>query len=286
MKSSSIVFLAALFAFAPLAQAQQSPATNATSATATLAVTPEKQPAKSAWLAGFKSYNTSGRVGYMNDDAKGLNKGQVYSGKQEFFVGYKFANDWGGFLQGAQSRQHYNDRNMNRWSVSDPSVTLMHPDFYNDGYVKLRGQFRAYVPYTDRSKAQNIQQVAYYFTQIFSLPNGQEVFNQVIPRYFGADSYKDTDTTFYVENRTIYTKKLNSWCKLGLGNWLQMERHAGTPTGFSSEVIPQVDFIVSSNMSFGPRVSLPIYSENAVYDGPRNATLAEARGELFFQASL
>jgi hypothetical protein len=237
-------------------------------------------------LLGFKSYNTSARVRYLQDDTSGANKGQTYNGKQEFFVGYKFANDWGGFFQAAQSRLQYNDSTLDRWATNDPSLTLLHPDFFDNGFLRLRGQLRGYLAYTDRSKAQNIQQVAYYFTQILALGNGQELFNQVVPRYFGASTYKATDTNFLLENRTIYTKKINSWCKLGLGNWFQAEQHAGTPTGYSSEVIPQVDFVLNSNLSFGPRMYLPVFSQNVVYDGPRNATLDEARGELFIQASL
>lgn len=280
--------LLATFVVAVSLNAQAQTNATASAPTTTLSVTAEKQPPgrTSSFLLGFKSYNSSARVANLEDDAKAPSKGQVYNGKQEVFVGYRFANDWGGYVQTSQTRQQYNDRNLNRWSSGDPSFTLLHPDFYDSGFLRLRGQFRAYLPYTERSKNQNIQQVAYYFTQIFALGNGQEVFNQVTPRYFGAETYKDTDTTWYFENRTIYTKKLNSWCKLGLGNWLQIEQHQGTATGYASEVIPQVDFMIGSNITFGPRISLPIYSQNVVYDGPKNATLDEARGELFFQASL
>lgn len=275
--------LAFTLAFSSVSAAQ----TNTTAPAGSLSVSAEKPPkTSSSLLLGLKSYNSTARVAYLQDDATSPTKGQTYNGKQEVFLGYKFDNEWGGFAQVTQYRQQYNNSNLDRWSSGDPSLTLLHPNLFDNGAVRVLGQFRAYLPYTDRSKNQNIRQFAYYSTQIFALGNGQEIFNQVIPRYFAADKYNDADTTWYVENRTIYTKKISSWCKLGIGNWLQIENHSATTTGYTSEVIPQVDFLVSSNITFGPRVALPIYSQNSVYDGPKNATLQEARGELFFQATL
>jgi hypothetical protein len=289
--------LIATLALVLRAEAQQSsasiPAANATGAAAaeTTTVSAEKTPkavpaVSSTLLLGFKSYNTSARVGYMRDTETSPTKGRIYNGKQEAFLGYRFENQWGGFVQATQYKQQYNNSQLDRWSVSDPSLTLIHPDLYDNGFLHVTGQLRGYLPYTDRSKTLDIRQYAYYSNQIFSLGNGQEVFNQVVPRYFAANSYAPGDTTWYLEDRVIFTKKINSWCKLGLGNWLQIEQHSATATGYSDEVIPQVDFLISRNFSFGPRISLPIFALNAVYDGPKNATFEEARGELFFQATL
>lgn len=244
------------------------------------------KPGHKSLLLGFKSYNDTGRFEYLKDNAKGPTKGQTFNGKQEVFLGYKGTSGWGGYVQLTQYRYEFNDSSLNKWSVSDPSVSLIHPDLYNDGTLKVSGLVRTYIPHTDRSKNQNIRHYAYYSTQLYALGQGRDLFNQLIPRWFAAGRYNDGDTRFYVENRTVFTQKLNSWARWGIGNWLQMEQHAATATGYVDEVIPQFDFILNQNVFFGPRLSLPIFSQNSVYDGPRNATFEQARGELYFQATL
>ncbi|MBC7742795.1 MAG: hypothetical protein H7061_11385 [Bdellovibrionaceae bacterium] len=232
-------------------------------------------------LLGFKSYNDTGRFGTINDA-----KGQTYSGKQEAFLGYRFQSGWGGFVQATQYRYQYNDSTLNKWSASDTSVTLIHPDIYNDGTFKVIGTVRAYIPQTDRSKSKNIRQYAYYSTQLYAFAKGHDLFNQIIPRFFVADRYSDADTTFYIEDRTVYTEKLATWARWGIGNWFQYEKHSATIAGYSDEIIPQFDFILNSNFYFGPRLSLPVFTQNSVYDAPKNATWDQARAELFLQVTL
>ncbi len=237
-------------------------------------------------ILGFKSTNTSARYADRNADEKSPSKGQNYNGKQEVFVGYKLRNNWGGFVQLTQTRQQYNEPTLNKWSVGDPSLSLIHPDLYQDSSLRIKGLFRVYLPFTKRSKNTNIRQYAYYSTQIVKFANGAEFSNQLIPRLFAADMYKDDDTRLYLEDRGLYSQQINSWSRWGLGAWAQVEQHAKDPTGYSLEVIPQVDFILNSNTFVGPRIAMPVFSQNSVYDGPRGASLDEARAELFFQMSL
>ncbi len=234
-----------------------------------------------SFLLGLKSYDDSGRFGVLNDP-----KEKTFSGKQEAFLGYRFQSGWGGFVQGTQYRYQYNDSTLNKWSAGDTSVSLVHPDIYNDGTLKILGLVRAYIPQTDRSISKNIRQYAYYSTQLYALGKGRDLFNQAIPRWFVADRYAPTDTTFYAEDRTVYTEKLASWARWGIGNYLQYEKHSVSDDGYTDEIIPQFDFIINSSFYFGPRLSLPVFSQNSVYDGPKNATWEQARAELFFQVTL
>lgn len=245
-----------------------------------------KSKSSSNILLGFKSLNQFARFGFLNNDSSSSTKGQTFSGKQEIYGGYKFENGWGGFVQFTQYRRQYNDSAMNKWVRSDTSFSLIHPTLIDAKDVKVSGLVRSYLTETDRSVAQNIRQFAYYSTQIFTLDQGREISNFTIPRWFVASFYKDADTRFYFENYTVFTQKINSSSRWGIGNWLQIEQHAATATGYADEIVPQYDYLVSSNFFFGPRLYLPILSVNAVYDGPQNATLDQARAELFMKVSL
>ena len=118
------------------------------------------------------------------------------------------------------------------------------------------------------------------------MANGAEITNQLIPRVFAANFYEDRDTRFYVEDRTVYVQSINSWSRWVLGQWAQLEQHANAPTGYSLEIIPQIDFIINPATFIGPRIALPVFSQNSVYDGPTDAKLEQARAELYFQMSL
>lgn len=248
--------------------------------------TKAKAPAASKLILGYKSYNNSGRFGALKDDSKAPSKGVIYSGKHEGRIGYRHANQWGGYFQITQYRYQYNDSNLDRWSVSDPSVTLIHPDWYDDGTLKLSGAVRSYIPYSQRSKAQDIRRYYYSFGTNYTMSSGQNIFNQAILRFFSAREFRDSDTNFYFEDLTIYTRKINSWSRWGIGQWTQIESHAKTPTGYTVDLIPQVDFNVGPNILIGPRLSLPVYSQGFVYDGPKNSTWEEARAEIFVNATL
>ena len=190
MRTFSLVILS-LFIFSNLAHGQEAKAEISTSV--------GQQP-KSPWspslTMGFKSYNGSGRFGELNDSAKAPSKGRLYSGKQEVSAGVKFNNGWGSYLQFSQTRSEFNDSTLNKWSASDPSISLVHPDLYNNGSVKVSGMFRAYIPYTDRSRTQNIRHYAYYSNLNYLLKDGADLYNGAVIRFFPADIYKGTDTRF------------------------------------------------------------------------------------------
>lgn len=237
-------------------------------------------------MLGVKSYNDTGRFGELKDDKNDSSKGRTYKGKHEVFLGYRHQSGWGAYGQITQYRYEYNNAELNKWSMSDPSLTLVHPDFYNSDGLRLSGSARAYIPYTDRTKAQNIRQYAYYFNFNYALADGAEVFNTFIPRWFAADTYKAADSRFYIEDRTIYTQKVGSWGRWGIGHWTQFEQHAETPVGLTVELIPQFDFLISPKAFIGPRISFPVYVQDTVYDAPAEATSKYIYAQIYFQATL
>lgn len=254
--------------------------------TSAIVVPQQPQTARSKMLLGFKSTNDGARFETANNNAKSATKGKIYNGKQELFAGYALANGFGSYVQFTQYRQQFNDSSLDKWSVSDPSLSLLHPDFYASPFFKTGGLIRAYMPYTAGSKQRNVRQYAYYSNSVFFLDGGSEVSNQLIPRWFVADAYADTDTNFYVENRVTYSQKIGTWGRWGVANWSQWEQHSKTSPGFTSEMIPLFDFLLSKTVFVGPRILLPIAAKNVVYDGPTNATLEQGKLELYFQATL
>lgn len=286
MKTSTLLLLSFLTSSLVLAPGAESAAATTETSTSTLEKKSSSGPSRSQIILGIKSTNDTGRFAVLNDNAKSPSKGLTLNGKQEIFAGYKMRNNWGAFVQMTQYRREFNEPTLNKWVVADPSLSLIHPDLYQSDSLTIKGLFRAYAPYTDRSKSQNIRQYAYYSTQILKIANGAEINNQLIPRLFAADQYQDLDKRLYLEDRTTYTQSINSWSRWGIGQWAQVEQHANAGTGYCLEIIPQLDFVINPTTFVGPRVALPVFSQNYVYDGPQGASLDEARAELYFQMSL
>lgn len=284
------VMLAGLSAFAQ---------TPAASPSTTMTIAPEAKSSSilDSVVLGFKSYNETGRFGYQdqevvadkkNPNSKDAFIGRTYKGKHEARLGYKHTSGWGVYGTMTQYRYDYSSspNNNNKWSVSDPSITLTHPDFYNDGTLKIFGSARYYVPHTDRSKQLGVRQAAYYFDVSYKLAQDQEIFNEFNPRIFVQDSYSATDTRVKLEDLTTYTRKLGTWGRYGVGQWTQYEQHAEAPNGLTVDVFPFFDYLYTSKIFLGPRVYMPVLVEQSVYDGSRNATWENAYFQLFLQASL
>lgn len=171
--------------------------------------------------------------------------------------------------------------------AGDPSLTLIHPKFYDENGLRLTGQFRSYFPVTDRSNNRSQHQFAYYLYTNYSLPRGMAVWNQLTPRYFAQSYYKPADTTYLVEDISTLTQEMNSWLKIGVGQHSQVEYHDKTKTGVVAEVYPLVNFVFSRNIFIEARVNMPVYTnEGAVYEAPTTVGLDQAQPELFMQISI
>ena len=241
----------------------------------------EKSPWEPSMLMGLKSFNDSGRITDMNNP-----NGRTLKAKQEVYLGAKAANGWGGYAQMVQTANGNNNPSNDKWSVGDPSITLLHPTIYDGVSWRVWGQYRQYFPLSDRSKSLNQYQSAYYLYFTARLNETDNVFNQFTPRYFTQSTYAPTDTKLYFEDRTALSHKVSSWFRFGFGQWSQYETHAATAAGTSVEVFPYADFIVSKNIYFGPRLQMPVYMQNSVYDGPRAVATDNMLAEIYFEAAL
>lgn len=243
-------------------------------------------------VLGYKSYNETGRFGYRNDEVKKNTKdafiGRVYKGKHEAKLGFKMDSGWGLFGQLTQYRNDYsqNPNDNSKWSVSDPSLTMMHPDFYNDGTLKLFGSLRYYVPYTDRSKSLEVKQWAYYFDATYKISADLEVFNEFNPRFFAQSTYGSTDTRLKWEDILTITRKESAQLRWGLGQWTQWEQHAEAPQGTTIDIYPFLAYSFAPKFYVEPRIYLPVFVQNSVYDGSRNATWENSYFQIFVSASL
>ena len=59
-----------------------------------------------------------------------------------------------------------------------------------------------------------------------------------------------------------------------------------TSTGSVVEVYPLVDFVLNRNVFIEPRVNLPVYTVNSVYDAPKTVSLDQAQFEVYVQLSI
>lgn len=277
------------------AQAQTSSATvgggGEPSGVSSTVIVPPK-PSTSNIVLGVKSAIDSGRAGEM--DVVG---GRLVKSKNEAYAGYRMDNGWGAFYNGVQYHYAYYHENTqinaktktaaDGFRLSDPSVTMLHPDWYKNDNLIVFGQLRYYIPTTDRSMDKKINQFAYYLRLNAKFEGGHEIYNEVIPRYFGSTNYSAADTTNYVEDTTIYNYKIDGtgW-KIGAKSWAQYEEHKSTGTGYCLEAGPQASYSFNSHFSISPSVSFPLLKSNAVYDGPKAVATDQAYVSLFLQARL
>lgn len=236
--------------------------------------------------AGIKSSNATGRILDEKDER--------FKQKHEYFLGAAHKSGWGGYGQLVTSGTSYNNSSKDKLSAGDPSITVLHPDFFKSETLKLSGQFRRYFAFTDRSKNREQEQYAYYFYTTYSMPGQWVLWNQIAPRYFGQAFYKVGDSMFYTDDFTTITKKMTDWFSFGFAQWTQVEWHNEAPTGTSIDLItflkfsPSIAAIAgsSANFSIEPRLVMPAHVRNTVYDAPSRVSLNSMRAEVFAQMSL
>jgi hypothetical protein len=231
--------------------------------------------------AGVKSQNTAGRT---NELAKGA--GRRYKMKDEYYGGLTHTSGWGLSAMAVQAGESFGDPDKDHYASGDPSVTMAHPKLYDDGSLKITGQFRRYFANGLRSVDRHQAQYAYYMFTTYNMAHNVSVFNQLTPRYYHQAYYKKDDAKTYVEDYTTVTKKVNSWFKYGLGQHAQWEKHEDTATGAVVELYPLVDFVINNNIYFEPRVYLPVYKAQEVYDSPKAASLENSQFEIYGQISI
>ena len=220
-------------------------------------------------------------------------KGRRFKTKTEYYVGALHTSGWG--LQAlavtsgttyASDRDAKGAEQVSGFGAGDPSLTLIHPAFFDDGVTKVSGQFRRYFPASNRSINRNQRQYAYYNYITHKLGGGWTVFNQLIPRYFDQDFYKVGDTNYYLEDLTVLTKTVNSWFRYGVSQWSQMEWHRDAAAGTAVDIIPFATFVVNSKFFVEPRLRFPVQKVNAVYDSARAVALDNTQAEVYAQLTL
>lgn len=233
-------------------------------------------------VLGFKSYNDTGRGrDYSNPD------GLRAKSKEELYVGFKHSSGWGTYYNGVYSLESHAGSGVSKAAQGDPSIALLHPDYYNDGRIKHSGYMKMYYPVTDRSRDLGIYQYSYYLqTTVKNAIGDFDLLNIFTPRYFDDRSKKASNTHYFFEDISFLSRRYNSWIKYGVGQHTQYEAHFGTSPGLSTEVFPFMEFWIGSKSFISPRISLPVVARNSVYDGPRNATLEEARAQVYLQLGI
>ena len=272
----------------PLATGSDAPVTSAPATATSTAQAPAqlyKIPAPAfgpyKLKAGVKSTNTSGRQFELADE-----KGRRMKQKHEIYAGAQHENGWGGYAQAVTSGTRMAQDSTNNLNAGDPSLTLLHPDFYKGTSLTVSGQFRQYFPITDRSRDRNQYASAYYLTTAYKVTGAWSLWNQAIPRYFNQGFYKKGDTTSFFEDLSNVTYKFNDSLSMGLGQWTQVEWHEAQPMGTSVDVMPFVKYSPIANLSIEPRVYFPAYLQNKVNDAARAVALDNARAEIYAQIAL
>lgn len=232
--------------------------------------------------AGVKTTETSARAFEYNDK-----EGRRLRQKYEYYLGAVHKSGWGGYGQAQTSGTTFaGEKNSSAIQGGDASVTILHPDFYKGPSLSLGGQFRRYFAVTARSKGRDQKQWAYYLYTTYKMPASWVLWNQATPRFFDQDFYKKGDTTYYFEDVTNLTKALSQELALGIGQWTQVEWHSRTDTGTSVDASLFARWTPIANIWIEPRLILPAYVHNTVFDAARKVALDGARAELYAQITL
>jgi hypothetical protein len=235
-------------------------------------------------LLGMRSYNDTTQVRLMQNPTN-----QSLLGTQEFYAGWKFESGWSLSAMVVQTYSVNNSQAAQpglQWEVSDPSITIGHPELYHEGGLKIIGQFREYFAMSPYFLNHHISEFAYYSLLEYKFAGGSKLFNALIPRYYYEPEYIAGDTTTYLEDATNWSRKLNRSFSMGVGQWTQVENHSTNTTGYCSEVYPFVEYKWSDKVTISPRVLFPILTSGSVYQGPTAVSLDNVRANIFFQAAL
>ena len=90
----------------------------------------------------------------------------------------------------------------------------------------------------------------------------------------------------YLEDYGSLTKSLSTHFAAGIGQWSQVESHRATPTGVSVDGYLFARWIPIANIWVEPRMILPVYIKNSVYDQSKSVGLSAAKAELYAQMTL
>jgi hypothetical protein len=232
-------------------------------------------------VGGFRSYNDSGRYTQIDNDKEA----RTFKSQNDFFLGARLINSWGGYFMTTQTLSNFNNSVKDKWVAADSSITLLHPLWYQGDQWKVSGAFRQYLQTSEYSKQNNAHQTAYYVA-LTAYSGRWDYFNILIPRYFSKDNMQTTDSTYYLEDRSTISQNINSWLKLGFGQWSQVEAHNNSGTGTCIEIYPYIDFIFNKTTFISTRFSFPIHANGKVYDGPPEASKDYGYTEVFLETTL
>jgi hypothetical protein len=229
--------------------------------------------------AAVRSTNDSGRFGDYGDP-----KAKEYRLKNEYFVGASHASGWG--IMGTAVTKGYATQTDSTYGPGDASVILTHPAFYSDETTKVWGAFRRYFALSNWSKDHNVEQYAYYLFTTHKMGKGVELFNAFSARAFNVANNDGKDSPSSFDDLTHISQKMNSWLRLGVGQHITFENHYRDPSGTYMEMYPFAKFILSSNIFIEPRLLLPLYKQNYVFDTPKTVALINSQAELFVNIAL
>jgi hypothetical protein len=235
---------------------------------------------------GINSTNTGERIQDVNNP-----NGRRYELQNEDYVSLVHRSGWGLSLMYVTDGDAFDNSKAGGgqaavYGPGDASVTLLMPTVYQGRDLTLTDQFRAYYPNSNWSASHEIHQYAYYLFANYNMPKGLNLWNQLTPRYFAQPTYGASDTTYFIEDYSALTQRVNSWLRYGVGQHSQEEWHYQTAAGTSVEVYPLVDFFISANVFIEPRLKFPLYEVNSVYDAPHTVGLGEMQGEVFVKIAI
>lgn len=229
-----------------------------------------------------KSTTTSGRVEELQTE-----NARRFRMRTEYAVGAVHqVTGWGLTATAATSGAAFGDSKRTAFGAADPSIIIVHPRLFDNGTIRVSGQFRKYFAVTDRARSRGVDHYAYYVTTSARFARGWSGFNQFVPRTFLQETYRPEETTVAINNITGIAKQTLSWLRVGCGSHLAMEFHHGTETGTSAELFPFATFTVSRNITIEPRIYIPIHKDNAVNESARSVSLNNTAAELSAQISL
>ena len=233
-------------------------------------------------IAEFRSDDTANQAYKFN------NTKESYLGlEQEVRLGWKFDNGIAVSLIGAEVLTTYgaDAAQSQTWTSADPSVNLMHA-IYKDETYKVTGEARLYFRAATSTIQSHTDQYQYYLRALAYLGGKYEAFNVFSPHVMVQPGYASTDITSYWEDRTGLVYRLNKSVALGLGQYTQVEEHAGTQAGLNVELYPVVELKLAPTVTLWPTIFVPVAAQATVSGGATSANLDNTRAELYLLMSL
>lgn len=211
--------------------------------------------------------------------------GKNYELFNEMYLGVKHKSGWGADVGMAWDSESNADPSLDTFSRPDMNASLYHPIFSNDTF-DMSGRLRVYLPTSESSIANEYRQVRYYNILGINLPHKFSLTHVIFPKFVSRKNPTPESQKSYLYECLELAHQTTKYMALSIGEQTQIDNHNNGTSGMSVDLYPFIDFTITKNILFEPKIYLPVYVSGVVSGGPTNVSLDQSQVEFYLKLSI